>query len=91
MATNSSVTLESQQELLIDAAINAGVKRFISSEFGSNTLEKKSAKLAVFARRIAAREYLEKKAAEGKITWTAIACGGFLEWGTSSVLRTVLI
>lgn len=75
------MTLENQQELLIDAAINAGVKRFISSEFGSNTLEKKSAELAVFSRRIAARKYLEKKAAEGKITWTTIACGAFLGWG----------
>lgn len=89
VATNSPVTAESQQELLVDAAINAGVKRFISSEFGSNTLEKKSVELAVFARRIAARNYLEKKAAEGKITWTAIACGGFLEWGMFSVSRTV--
>lgn len=88
---NSTLTPESQQELIVDAAINAGVKRFISSEFGSNTLEKKSTELAVFAHRIAARKYLEKKAAEGKITWTAIACGGFLGWGTFFVSRTVLI
>lgn len=81
MATSSASTIENQHELVVDAAINAGVKRFIASDFGSNMMNKKTADLVVFTRRIAARKYLEKKAAEGKITWSAIACGAFLGWG----------
>lgn len=36
---------------LINAAIEAGVKYFIPSEFGGNTLNEKTAKLAVFGKR----------------------------------------
>lgn len=81
MATSSYSVLDNEQEIIVDAAINAGVKRFIASEFGSNMMVKKSADLVIFNRRVAARKYLEKKAAEGKITWTAIACGAFFGWG----------
>lgn len=71
------------QQLLIDAAIAASVKRFIPAEFGSDTLGK-SGELAVFGGKVASRKYLEEKAAEGKITWTAIANGPFLDWGMTS-------
>lgn len=66
------------QQIIIDAAINAGVKRFIPSEFGADTLGK-AGELAIFQGKSEIRKYLEKKAAEGKITWTGIANGPALD------------
>jgi len=69
------------QPLLIDACISASVPVFLPSEFGSDTLNPLSAKLPVFKAKIETQEYLKKKAAEGKIAYTTIHCGPFLEWG----------
>lgn len=68
-----------EQQILIDAAVQAGVKRFIPSEFGSNVTNEKTRKLAVFAGKLAIVEYLKKK--EGEITWSALLNGPFLDWG----------
>lgn len=70
---------------LIDAAIEAGVQRFIPSEFGSDSTFPKVSLLSIFKPKITIREYLEKKGTEGKITWTAIATGPFFDWGVSSL------
>ena len=60
---------------IIDAAIAAGVKRFIPSEFGSNTLNPKSAKLVpVFGLKLEFIERLKKAESKG-MTWTAIPAG----------------
>ncbi|CUS13186.1 unnamed protein product [Tuber aestivum] len=67
------------QQALIDAAIQAGVKRFIPSEFGSNVNNDKTAKLAVFGGKIATVDYLKKK--EGEITWSSLVNGPFFDWG----------
>ncbi|KAA8908373.1 hypothetical protein FN846DRAFT_945658 [Sphaerosporella brunnea] len=66
---------------LIDAAVEAGVKRVIPAEFGSNLGNEKTAALPVFAGKVEVRKYLEKLAAEGKTSWTAIFNGAFLDWG----------
>ncbi|PWW77929.1 putative isoflavone reductase like protein P3 [Tuber magnatum] len=67
------------QQALIDAAVQAGVKRFIPSEFGSNVTNEKSAKLSVFGGKLATVDYLKKK--EGEITWSALINGPFFDWG----------
>lgn len=82
ISTIGAVAL-SDQTKLIDAAIEAGVQRFIPSEFGSDTQNEKSAELAIFKGKVAIKKYLEKKAAEGKITWTGLVNGPFLDWGMS--------
>lgn len=69
---------------LINAAIEAGVKYFIPSEFGGNTLNEKTAKLAVFGKKVATRKYLEEKASEGKINYIVINNGPFFDWGMYS-------
>lgn len=68
-----------EQQALIDAAIQAGVKRFIPSEFGSNVTNEKTQKLSVFAGKMAVVNYLKKK--EGDITWSALLNGPFFDWG----------
>lgn len=70
------------QSLLIDAAIAAGVKRFIPSEYGSDTSNPKAAALPVFGYKIATRKHLERKVAAGAdITYTYIINGPFIDWG----------
>jgi hypothetical protein len=58
----------------------------IPSEFGSDLNNSKSAALPVFAHKVEVRKYIEQLAAEGKIEWTAISTGAFLDWGLPSPL-----
>ncbi|CAE7025188.1 hypothetical protein CFE70_003572 [Pyrenophora teres f. teres 0-1] len=68
------------QNKLIDAAIAAGVKRFIPSEYGSDTLDARTCAIVpVFEAKLAAVNYLKSK--EKEISWTSIVTGPFLDWG----------
>ncbi|KXT08157.1 hypothetical protein AC579_253 [Pseudocercospora musae] len=68
------------QPALIDAAIAAGIKHFIPSEFGSNISgNSKTAALPVFAGKRKTQDYLAKKATE--ISYTVVVNGLFLDWG----------
>ena len=79
----SSVTTRaaSTQLRLIDAAVAAGVKRIIPSEFGSDTRNPKARQLPVFRDKIATQEYLEKKVKESDLTYTLILTGAFFDFG----------
>lgn len=88
VSTIASAAL-SDQQTLIDAAVQAGVKRFIPSEFGSNVTNEKARGLAVFAGKIATVDYLKKK--EGEITWSALLNGGFLDWGLLTLYHPPLL
>jgi len=68
------------QTILIDAAIAAGVKRFIPSEYGSVTTNPKLEALPLYASMFKTKQYLQEKAKAGKLTWTVLACGAFLEF-----------
>ena len=65
----------------MEAAAKANVKRFIPSEFGSNTLNPKNAALPVFAPKIAVLEALKKEVASGALSYTLIHTGPFFDWG----------
>lgn len=69
-----------QQKAIIDAAIKAGVKRFIPSEFGSDTLNEKAMALLpqYFQGKKATVDYLKTKEKEG-LTWSAFVTGPFFE------------
>ncbi|KAF2190416.1 NAD(P)-binding protein [Zopfia rhizophila CBS 207.26] len=68
------------QEKLIDASVAAGVKRFIPSEFGSNTPDKRvQAVVPMFGAKLGAVEYLKKN--EDKISWSSVITGPFFDWG----------
>lgn len=67
---------------LVEAAVKAGVRRFLPSEFGSNGANAKTQGLAVFGAKRATREALAREAAQGKtMTYTAVYNGPFFDWG----------
>ena len=70
-----------KQHNIIEAAVKAGVKRFIPSEFGSNTPHEKTRKILTFAPKIAVQDDLKQKAKTTGLTYTIIATGPFLDWG----------
>jgi nucleoside-diphosphate-sugar epimerase len=84
--TTSSVTKDGRDGLafrLIDAAVAAGVKRFIPSEYGANNLDPRGRNLVpVYDIKGAMLEHLiaQSKASNGKLTWTSICCGSWLDW-----------
>lgn len=62
---------------MIQAAIAAGVKRIVPSEYSSN-LETEAAKtLPIVAEKLNTRRYIEQLAASGKIEWTSVNNGAF--------------
>jgi hypothetical protein len=68
------------QRKLIDAAIAAGVKRFVPSEYGSNTLDDRVRKIVpVFEAKKGAVDYLKSK--EDVIEWSSLINGVFFDWG----------
>jgi uncharacterized protein YbjT (DUF2867 family) len=76
----SAVPTHDTQPALIDAAIAAGVKRFIPSEFGSNIAgNAKTAALPVFKGKAITQDYLKQKSSQ--ISYTLICNGLFLDWG----------
>lgn len=68
------------QPALIDAAIEAGVRRFLPSEFGADSSgNEKTRALPVYADKVRTQEYLKKQ--EGDISHTLVHTGAFLDWG----------
>ncbi len=72
-----------QQYALIDAAVKAGVKRFLPSEFGLDTASEKVLEVVPpFRTRKDLIETLKTNQAKGSgIEWTAFVAGLFLDWG----------
>lgn len=70
------------QNPLIDAAVAAGVSRFIPAEYGLDSANEKAILLPIIAEKYATQKHLHKKVEEsgGKFSWTAIAVGWFLDW-----------
>lgn len=69
------------QHLLVEAAVKAHVKRFIPSEFGSDTLHPKTSALPVFKAKVSVQGALKKEAESGGMTYTLICTGPFFDWG----------
>ena len=69
------------QKKVIDASVKAGVKRFLPSEFGSNTANKYANELVpVFRRKGEVIDYLkEKTEAQPGFSWTALVTGPFFD------------
>jgi uncharacterized protein YbjT (DUF2867 family) len=69
------------QKNLIDAAIAAGVQRFLPSEFGSNLENPKARALPVFHYKVQVEDYLFEKVKDSKLTYTLVFNAAFLDWG----------
>ncbi|KAL8407706.1 hypothetical protein RB594_006517 [Gaeumannomyces avenae] len=65
---------------LIDAAADAGVYRFIPSDFSLDPLSPKLNALPIFMARGRRHEHLAARCKESGMTWTSVACGPFLDW-----------
>ncbi|KAL4938647.1 hypothetical protein BDV06DRAFT_200482 [Aspergillus oleicola] len=76
-----SHTAGSAQTNLIRASAAAGVSRFLPSEFGSDLDNAINRPAPAYAPKIAAQELLKELAGEGKITYTIVYNGAFLDWG----------
>lgn len=82
-----STTPVSKDELafhIIDAAVAAGVKRLVPSEFGANNLDPRARSLVpVYDLKGKMLEYLIARAegSNGTLTWTSFSCGSWLDWG----------
>ncbi|KAF4549671.1 Oxidoreductase-like protein 11 [Elsinoe fawcettii] len=65
---------------IIEAAVAAGVPRFIPSEFGSNNRNPIVRAMPLMKDKEVVDEMLKKLAEEKKMTYTAIVGGPFVEW-----------
>ena len=80
VSTLASAAIATQLRL-IEAAADAHVKRFIPSEFGSNTINEKTRALPVFKDKVAVQDALKEKAASSGMSYTVICTGPFFDWG----------
>jgi uncharacterized protein YbjT (DUF2867 family) len=72
-------TLEKNSKAIIDAAIEAGVKRVIPSEFGNDLGRAPGSTRPVFSAKLNVIKYLAER--ESQIEYTEIATGAFFDWG----------
>jgi hypothetical protein len=81
----AQATVDSRKQF-VDAAVSAGVKRFIPSEFSGNMDNPTNVKIvSIFADRVAVREYLkEKTAANPGFSYTTVSNGPFYDWVKNS-------
>ncbi|KAK3385416.1 hypothetical protein B0H63DRAFT_472888 [Podospora didyma] len=70
------------QKIAVDAAVAAGVKRFIPSEFGINTRNVRGQPIAkIIGGKIAIVDYLQEVAKEHpEFSWTGLSTGLFFDW-----------
>lgn len=66
---------------LIEASINAGVRRFIPSEFGSDISQPKNRNLLPFIEKVKVEDYLIEKAKTSSLSYSFVFTGAFLDWG----------
>ncbi|KAH8911598.1 oxidoreductase CipA-like protein [Coniochaeta sp. PMI_546] len=67
---------------LIDAAVAAGVKRFIPSEFGSDPEHERNKPLPFYIRKLRILNHLKRKAAENQeFSYTRVTTHAFFDWG----------
>ena len=70
-----------KQYRFIDAAVTAGVRRYMPSEYGLDNSNKDAQELtSVFADKGAVQSYVREKAAAGEIEWMSIASGMWVAW-----------
>lgn len=83
------------QQTAVDAAVAAGVRRFVPSEFGINTRQVRERTIGrILAGKIAVVDYLEQLVQEGRsggLSWTGVSTGLFFDWVSLSVVLFWLI
>lgn len=76
------ITEVATHKTIIDAALEAGVKRIILSEFGTNVPELQTTEplAEVYRGKVEIRKHMEGKEGKG-LTWTGLVVGAFFDWG----------
>lgn len=71
-----------ERKKVINAAVDAGVQRFIPSEFSGNMENKNNVSVVpLFAERVAVRDYINGKAAANpNFSYTTLSNGPFYDW-----------
>ncbi|KAF4445845.1 NmrA-like family protein [Fusarium austroafricanum] len=70
-----------QQQKIVDAAVRAGIKRFLPSEFSSSSEDPAVLQLLpLFEQKKDLIQYLKSKEKDG-LSWTALATGLLFDWG----------
>lgn len=82
-------TIGDLQIRLADAAVQAGVKRFIPADFGScdSSSEKALSLMPLYRTKQKVRKHLQKL--ESKLGWTSLVCGHFFDYGLRSGLLQI--
>ncbi|KAM0321459.1 hypothetical protein ACHAQA_010106 [Verticillium albo-atrum] len=65
---------------MVEAAVIAGVSRFIPSEFSIDPNNSKARAVPVYGPKNEVITRLKELAAAGKLTWTTVSNGAFLDW-----------
>ena len=73
------------QGVIVDAAIEAGVKHIITPDFACDTFCEHAGDLRIYDPKIEAQKQLEERLKRGKteLKWTAVITGGWYDWGES--------
>ncbi|KAE8377573.1 hypothetical protein BDV26DRAFT_281743 [Aspergillus bertholletiae] len=69
---------------LIDAAVAAHVYRFIPSEYSHPANNAKVRQMPIFAMKDQTHHYLRQLASEGKISYSSVSSGAFLDWNLAT-------
>ncbi|KAI9805594.1 MAG: hypothetical protein M1825_000845 [Sarcosagium campestre] len=82
ISTIASLAIDAQS-VIVEAAVKAGVKRFIPSEFGSDTDNENARKIApAFEGKKKIVDLAQARAAENpNFSWTGAVSGPFFDWG----------
>ena len=84
------ITEVATHKTIIDAAIEAGVKRIVLSEFGTNVPELQTTEplAEVYKGKVEIRKYMESKEGHG-LTWTGLVVGAFFDWYATPLLTAL--
>lgn len=83
-------TALSLQGRLVDAAVIAGIRRIIPSEFGANLTNPLTRKFPTYRPKVLVEEQLEQYRQQRGISYTFIYCNCLLDWGLSHPGRMLL-
>ncbi|RFU72503.1 hypothetical protein TARUN_9754 [Trichoderma arundinaceum] len=83
LVSTISAAAVGDQRTIIDAAVAAGVRRFIPSEFGVDTRRTDESSLGwMLADKVKLADYLSEVVEKNKqFTWTGLVVGAFFDWG----------
>ncbi|KAH6962455.1 hypothetical protein BKA56DRAFT_560221 [Ilyonectria sp. MPI-CAGE-AT-0026] len=81
ISTLGAPAVGNAQRALVDAAVAAGVQRFIPSNFGCDQQNALTRQLPVFAEKVKTEDYLVEKAESSSLSYTFFYNNLFLDWG----------